>query len=176
MEIVLVGLTRSCCLVYLDDVMVIGKNFSEHLNNLRNVFERFRIANLKLKPEKCCLAGSEVLYLGYVVSREGILADPAKIDAVKNFPQPFDVRSLQSFLGLASYYRRFIENFSSVASPLYELTRKDVGFSWEPVHHNAFCKLKQLLISAPVLAFPDFARGFILETDASGVGLGAILA
>ena len=176
METVLAGLTRSCCLVYLDDVMVIGKNFFEHLDNLRNVFERFRIANLKLKPEKCCLAGSEVLYLGYVVSREGILADPAKIDAVKNFPQPFDVRSLRSFLGLASYYRRFIENFSSVASPLYELTRKDVGFSWESIHHNAFCKLKQLLISAPVLAFPDFARGFILETDASGVGLGAILA
>ena len=176
METVLAGSTRSCCLVYSDDVMVIGKNFLEHLDNLRNVFERFRIANLKLKPEKCCLAGSEVLYLGYVVSREGILADPAKIDAVKNFPQPFDVRSLRSFLGLASYYRRFIENFSSVASPLYELTRKDVGFSWESIHHNAFCKLKQLLISAPVLAFPDFARGFVLETDASGVGLGAILA
>ena len=143
METILAGLTRSCCLVYLDDVMVIGKNFLEHLDNLRNVFARFRIANLKLKPEKCCLAGSEVLYLGYVVSREGILADPAKIDAVKNFPQPFDVRSLRSFLGLASYYRRFIENFSSVASPLYELTRKDVGFSWESIHHNAFCKSKQ---------------------------------
>ena len=94
METVLAGLTRSCYLVYLDDVMVIGKNFSEQLNNLRNVVERFRIANLKLKPEKCCLAGSEVLYLGYVVSREGILVDPAKIDAVKIFHQPFDVRSL----------------------------------------------------------------------------------
>ena len=86
METVLAGLTRSCCLVYLDDVMVIGKNFFEHLDNLRNVFERFRIANLKLKPEKCCLAGSEVLYLGYVVSRDGILTDTAKIDAVKNSP------------------------------------------------------------------------------------------
>ena len=156
--------------------MVIGKNFSEHLNNLRNVFERFRIVNLKLKPEKCYLAGSEVLYLGYVVFREGFLVDPTKIDEVKNFLQPFDVRSLRSFLGLASYYRRFIENFSSVASSLYKLTRKDVEFLWEPVHHNAFCKLKQLLISAPVLAFPDFARGFIMETDSSGVGLGAILA
>ena len=88
METVLAGLTRSCCPVYIDDVMVIAKNFSEHLNNLKNVFERFHIANLKLKPEKCCLAGSEVLHLGYVVSGEGILADPAKIDAVKNFPNP----------------------------------------------------------------------------------------
>ena len=86
------------------------------------------------------------------------------------------MKSLRSFLGLASYYRRFIEKFSSVASPLYELTRKDVEFSWELVHHDAFCKFKQLLISAPVLAFSDYARGFTLETDASGVGLGAILA
>ena len=76
---------------------------------------------------------------------------------------------------MASYYRRFKEKFSSVASPLYELTQKDMEFSWKPVHHDAFCKLKQLLISAPVLAFPDFAGDFILETDATEVGLGAIL-
>ena len=94
METVLAGVIRSCYLAYLDDVMVIGKSFSEHLNNLKKAFERFRMANLKLKPEKCCLAGNEVLYLGYVVSRDGILADPAKIDAVKDFPQLFDVRSL----------------------------------------------------------------------------------
>ena len=122
------------------------------------------------------MAGSEALYLGYIVSRDGISADLAKIDTVKNFPQPFDVKSLRSFLGLASYYRRFIENFSKVASPLYALTWKDAEFLWEPVHHKAFCTLKPLLINAPVLAFPDFTRGFILETDASGAGLGAILA
>ena len=86
METVLAKLTKSCCLVYLDDVMVIGKTFVEHLTNLRKVFERFHTVNLKLKPEKCCLAGSEVLYLGYVVSRDGILTDTAKIDAVKNSP------------------------------------------------------------------------------------------
>ena len=113
METVLAGLKRSCCLVYLDDVMVIGKNFSEHLDNLKKVFERFHNANLKLKPEKCCLAGSEVLYLGYIVSRDGISADLAKIDAVKNFPQPFDVKPLRSFLGLASYYRQLCEGSQS---------------------------------------------------------------
>ena len=176
METVLAGLIRNCCLVYLDDVMVIGRSFSEHLTNLRKVFERFRNANLKLKPEKCCLAGSEVLYLGYVVSRDGISADPAKVKVVKNFPQPSDVKSLRSFLGLASYYRRFIQDFSKVANPLYALTQKDVEFLWKPVHYDAFRQLKQLLISAPVLAFPDFARDFILETDTSGMGLGAILA
>ena len=89
MKTILTGWTRSYCLVYLDDVIVIGKSFSEHLYNLKKIFERFHMANLKLKPEKCCLAGSEVLlYLGYVVSRDGILADPAKIDAVKIFPDP----------------------------------------------------------------------------------------
>ena len=176
METVLVGLNRSCCLVYLDDVLVIGKSFSEHLLNLRKVFERFHEANLKLKPEKCCLASDEVLYLGYVVSRNGILADPIKAESVKNFPQPNDLKSLQSFLGLASYYRRFIQKFSRVAGPLYELTRKDVEFLWKPIHDEVFCQLKQLLINAPVLAFPDFTKGFILETDASGVGLCAILA
>ena len=176
METVLVGLNRNCCLVYLDDVLVIGKSFSEHLLNLRKVFERFREANLKLKPEKCCLASDEVLYLGYVVSRNGISADPIKVESVKNFPQPNDLKSLRSFLGLASYYRRFIQNFSRVAGPLYELTRKDVEFLWKPIHDEVFCQLKQLLINAPVLAFPDFTKDFILETDASGVGLGAILA
>ena len=91
-------------MVYLDDVMVIGRNFTEHLENLREVFRRFRQANLKLKPEKYFLVGSEVLYLGYVVSREGISADVQKVEAVRSFPRPNDLTSLRSFLGLASYY------------------------------------------------------------------------
>ena len=128
MESVLMGLSRSRCMVYLDDVMVIGRNFTEHLENLREVFGRFRQANLKLKPEKYFLASSEVLYLGYVVSREGISADVQKVEAVRSFPRPTNLTSLRSFLGLASYYRRFIPNFSTVASPLYVLTRKDAEF------------------------------------------------
>ena len=176
MESVLMGLSRSRCMVYLDDVMVIGRNFTEHLENLREVFGRFRQANLKLKPEKCFLASSEVLYLGYVVSREGISADVQKVEAVRSFPRPTNLTSLRSFLGLASYYRRFIPNFSTVASPLYALTRKDAEFFWGQSEQVAFDHLKQILIDAPVLAFPNFDQEFILETDASGVGLGAILA
>ena len=102
MESVLMGLSRSRCMVYLDDVMVIGRNFTEHLENLREVFGRFRQANLKLQPEKCFL---EVLYLGYVVSRKGISADVQKVEAVRSFPRPTNLTSLRSFLGLASYYR-----------------------------------------------------------------------
>ena len=176
MESVLMGLSQSRCMVYLDDVMVIGRNFTEHLENLWEVFGRFRWANLKLKPEKCFLASSKVLYLGYVVSREGISADVQKVEAVRSFPRPTNLTSLRSFLGLASYYRRFILNFSTVASPLYALTQKDAEFFLGQSEQVAFDHLKQILIDSPVLAFPNFDQEFILETDASGVGLGPILA
>jgi len=103
-------------------VLVIGKDFTEHLSNLRKVFDRFCFANSKLKPGKCSFAGSEVIYLGYMVSRAGIAADPQKVEAIMNFPH--DLTSLYSFLGLASYYHRFIPGFSTIAGPLYALTHK----------------------------------------------------
>ena len=176
MESVLVGLLRKCCMVYLDDVLIIGKNFAEHLTNMRKVFDRFRLANLKLKPTKCSLAGTEVTYLGYMISRTGISADPQKVEAVQNFPPPDDLTSLRSFLGLASYYCRFVPGFSIIAGPLYLLLQKSTNFLWGQTQQESFDHLKQLLTCAPVLAFPDFDQEFILETDASGKGLGAILA
>ena len=127
--------------MYLDDVMVIAKRFSQHLTNPKRVFERFCEANLKRKPEKCYLAGNEVLYLRYVVSRQDVSADPTKIEAVQIFPQPSNVRSLRSFFGLALYYRRFIQKFSTVASTLYALAWKVVEFLWKPVHQDAVCHL-----------------------------------
>ena len=102
------------------------------------VFESFCQANLKLKPEKCFLASSEVLYLGYVVPREGILANAQKVEAVQSFPRPTDLTSLRSFLGLASYYQRFIPSFSTVAYPLYALTQKDAEFHWGQSKQVAF--------------------------------------
>ena len=111
----------------------------------------------------------EVTYLGYVVSESGISADQGKVKAVRDFPVP---KQLQSFLGLASYYRRFIPQFSQIASLLYALTRKD---RWSTSCQSTFEQLKEILTKAPVLAFPDFKRDFILETDASGTGLGAVL-
>ena len=128
MEEVLRGLARKKCLVYLDDVLVIGRTFDEHLSNLREVFNRLSEAGLKLKPAKCKLARREVEFLGYVVSAEGIMADERKVRVVTEFPTPTDLRSLRAFLGLLSYYHRVVPKFSSIAQPLYNLTRKDVPF------------------------------------------------
>ena len=146
------------------------------MSNLREVITQLNEAGLKLKPSKCHLAKSQVTYLSYVVSRQGITADPSKVTAVEEFPTPKNVKGLRSFLGLASYYQRFIPGFSRVASPLFSLTHKDSDFVWSEECENVFNGLKSLLTSAPLLVFPDFEKEFSVETDASGVGLGAVLA
>ena len=176
METVLAGLTCDCCMVYLDDILVIGRTFSEHIQNLRQVLQRLRDAGLRLKLAKCHLLAESVEYLGYVVTEQGISTDPKKLEAIQGFPVPSDLRSLRSFLGLKSYYHRFIPSFSRVASPLFALTKKEVPFEWSSSCQEAFESLKQLLMGAPVLAFPKLGQGFILETNASGTGLGAVLA
>ena len=176
METVLAGLARKTCMVYIDDILIFSKTFEEHLTHLEEVFNRLRQAGLRLKLKKCTFAQPKVEYLGHVVTRNGIEVDPKKVEAVKGFPQPTNLKTLRSFLGLASYYRRFIPNFSREARPLHSLTCKNAQFVWTPTCQQAFDKLKQLLTDAPVLAFPNFEQDFILETDASGEGLGAVLA
>ena len=177
MQVVLAGLEWDFCFVYVDDILVASKSFDEHLLHLKLVFERLRQAGLRLKPTKCNFLRAEVPYLGYVISKTGIRPDPAKTDKVRNFPTPTDPTSVRSFVGLASYYRRFVPQFASVAAPLHRLTKKDVAFEWSSECEAAFSKLKSLLTEAPVLVYPRFGKGehFLLETDASGVGLGAVL-
>ena len=111
-----------------------------------------------------------------MVSSEGVRTDVRKVSAVREFPVPANVTQLRSFLGLASYYRRFIEGYATIAKPLHSLTGKNVPFSWTQQCQEAFMELKERLTTSPVLVFPDYTRPFILETDASGVGLGAVLA
>ena len=161
---------------YMGNILVMGATFKEHLQNLEQVFRCLREANLRLKPSKCHMAKKEVEYLGYVVSEQGISADPKKVLAVKSFPTPVDLKHLRSFLGLASYYRTFIPNVLKVANPLFALTRKGVQFLWSSPCQEAFERLKTLLSEAPLLALPNFDRDFVLETDVSGVGIGAVLA
>lgn len=129
--------------MYIDDILVVGETFEEHLENLSLVLARLRQAGLRLKPKKCHLVQTKVGYLGYVVSEDGISADPLKVQVVQQFPRPLDLKSLRSFLGLSSYYRRFIAGFSTVAGPLFALTRKGVPFEWNPECQQAFEKLKQ---------------------------------
>ena len=176
MEVVLNGLVRNTCLVYLDDILVIGRTFQEHLSNLHQVLTRLREAGLRLKPSKCQLAATQVEYLGHIVSAKGIEADPKKVVAVQQYTVPENLKKLRSFLGLASYYRRFIPNFSAVACPLHALTRKNSPFEWTADCQASFDELKELMTKAPLLAYADFTRPFLLETDASIEGLGAVLA
>lgn len=174
MENVLAGLARDKRKIYLDDILVIGRMFQEHMENLRLVFTGLRQAGLKLKASKCKLVQQEVQFLGYVVSSGSILGDPQKIKAVKEFPRPVDLKSLRAFLGLSSYYCQFVPRFSAAAQPLYSLTKKDVLFSWTHECEAAFQHLKELLTKAPVLAYQRFGQRFLMETDASGVGLRAV--
>ena len=133
-------------------------------------------AGLHLKPKKCKFIRERVEYLGHVISKHGIEVDPIKVAAMKDFPQPTNLKSLKSLLGLASYCRQFIPNSSSVAGPLHLLTHKDIPFVWSSSWQEAFELLKHLLTIAPVLGYPDFEHSFMLKTDSSHAGLGAVLA
>ena len=177
MDLVLRGLHWSSVLVYLDDIIVFSRSFSDHLAQLEEVFQRLRSANLKLKPSKCSFAQLSVTFLGHVVSRAGVHIDPEKTNKIAEWPIPVNVTELRSFLGLAGYYRRFIETFSTIAAPLTDLTKKRVTFQWSEEHTATFNLLKRLLCSAPILAYPEFSLSspFTLKTDASDIGLGAIL-
>ena len=175
MDLVLAGLQWSHCLVYLDDVIVLGKTFTEHLENLRTVFARLREAGLKLKPTKCAFLQPRVQYLGHIVSRDGVTPDPAKVEKVAKWPTPTTTKEIQRFLGFASYYRRFIPKFADVAKPLHRLTERGTPFCWTKEGKWAFEELRRRLTTSPMLAYPDFERPFILDTDASDVGIGAVL-
>ena len=177
MDSVLRGLHWSSILVYLDDIIVFSRTFEEHLVRLDEVFQRLKNANLKLKPSKCCFAQPQVMFLGHVVSRNGVHTDPSKTARVREWPVPANATEVRAFLGLASYYRRFVQDFSSIAAPLTDLTRKRQTFKWTEEHSSAFALLKEKLCSAPVLAYPVFSPScvFHLKTDACDVGLGAVL-
>ena len=175
MEQVLAGLQWQICLVYLDDVIVYSRDFTEHVERLEIILKRISEAGLKLKPKKCHFFCEKVIYLGHTVSAEGIATDPEKVRAVQDWEVPKDLTDVRSFLGLCSYYRRFIPQFGTIAKPLTRLTEKDHGFKWGVEQEEAWATLKHKLLSAPVLAYPDPQKEFILDTDASAYGIGAVL-
>lgn len=162
------------CLVYLDDVIIFGKNFNEMLENLKIVFTRLRKANLKINPKKCALFQRSVKYLRHIISAEGVTTDPEKIAAVRDWPTPHTKKQLHSFLGFCSY-RKFVKGFSSLAKPLFALTENQIKFVWGNKYQNAFEKLKQMLSSSSILSFPKEEGEFVLDTDASNICIGTVL-
>ena len=170
MEKVLRGLQWETCLVYLDNIIVLGRTFDEALGNLATIFSRLQYAGLKLKPKKCDLLREKVAFLDHVVGCDGVKCDPKKIEAVRDWKVPSFVTEVKSFMGLASYYRKFIQDFSKVAEPLNALTKKVQEFQDREL-------LKAKLTEAPILSYPSPSEEdlFILDTDASDVGVGAVL-
>ncbi len=160
---------------YLDDLIIVSKDLVSHLHKLDLVFTKLEEAGLKAKLSKCDFLKSRIEFLGHVVDGEGIHMVHSKISAVKHFPTPQNVENVRSFLGLAGYYRAFVRNFASIASPLTGLFKKGVPFIWHDAQRQAFEFLKHALSHTPVLAFPDYKKPFILCTDASSLDVGAVL-
>jgi len=175
MDTVLRDILWQFVVVYIDDINIGSKTFDEHLLHLEQVFDRLVKAGLKLSPEKCFFFKEELPFLGHVVSRKGIHTDPEKLRVIKEFPIPKDLTQLRGFIALASYYRKFVKNFSSIVEPLNRLLKKNTPYVWSRDQNDAFETLKTHLITPPILAYPDFERSFILYTDASTFALGAIL-
>ena len=185
MESCLGELHLNWCIIYLDDNIVFSRTPEEHVHRLRAVFEKLKAAGLKLKPSKCDFFKKEIKYLRHVVSVEGVSTDPDKIKSVTDWPQPTTVTEVRSFLGFVSYYRRFIPHFSKVAKPLNKVLlqnlegtpsqKKKFKVHWGPEQQEAFETLQRLCTDSLILAYVDFKAPFILHTDASGDGLGAVL-
>ena len=173
-------------LLYIDDVCIFAATANAMLDHIELLFKRLIGFNLKIKPKKCTWFQKEVKYLGHVLTEKGVKTDPDKVRKIKDWPVPQNETELRSFLGLASYYRRFIPKMSSVAAPLFDMLKPPqapkrskkplkIKFEWTPACQVAFENLKLKLIKAPILVTPQFDKPFILETDASNKGLGAVL-
>ena len=175
-ETALRGLQWHILVLYLDDIIVFSKTFEEHLVNLQKVFQRLSDAGLKLKASKCSFFKREVEYLGHIVSTDGVRTDPSKVQAVVKMKPPTSVSELRTYIGLMSYYRRFIKDFSKIAKCLFDLLHLKAPWNWTTECENAFCLLKEKLSTSPVLGYPQVDGGeFILDTDASQYGIGAVL-
>eukprot|EP00741_Cyanophora_paradoxa_P023652 tig00021608_g22846.t1 len=168
-------LLTTCVTAYIDDITVFSPSVPQHLLDLEALFRAIMPANLRLKPSKCRFGVAEVALLGHLVSAEGIRQDPAKLAFIRQYPPPANADQLRSFLGLAGYYRRFVNGFARVTHPLQRLLLRDAVWQWTEVHQAAFEALKAALLEDLVLGYPDFERPFILSTDASTYAIGAIL-
>ena len=169
------GIIGNTVLAYLDDLIIVSKDVDSHFQKLRKVLGTLKKAGLKLNLSKCEFLKSKVKFLGHIVDAEGIHTIPDKIKAIQGFPVPKTIENVRSFLGITGFYRSFIKGYSSIASPLTKLLKKDVNFDWGHQQEKSFNDLKIALTNAPILAFPDYNLPFTMCTDASAQGLGAVL-
>ena len=176
LETVLCGLRWESCLVYLDDIIIFGKTKEQLLQRMDEVFTRLTAAGLKIKPANCRLFRREISYLGHTISPEGVRVDPAQFAALQDWPIPRTIRDVRSFVTYAAYYRRYVTDFAVIAAPLRAISQeKRATFRWTELEHGAFSELKRHLLNAPSLTFPVDCQPVILDTDASDLGMGAVL-
>lgn len=161
--------------VYMDDIIVFSPTLKEHIDILSQIFEKILQYKLKLKIKKSYFLLSQVTYLGFIISSEGLKTDPKKVECINKFPRPKNVKQVQSFLGVCNYYRRYINNYAGLAKCLYNICKKDQPFNWTNECENSFNLFKELLSNPPILIFPDFSKPFIIQTDCSLLAASGIL-
>ena len=165
---------RKNLLVFFDDLLIYSWTWEEHLEHLDEILGIMGKQSLYAKASKCEFGLTEILYPGHVIDAQGVQVHQEKIRAIVDWPTPRTLTELRGFMGICSYYRRFVRGFSQLGAPLTDLTKKG-AFQWTEKSQQAFEKLKEVMSTCPVLALPDFSRLFILECDASGVGIGVVL-
>ena len=161
--------------VYFDDILIYSKSLHDHVSHLNSVLDVLRKEKLYANLKKCTFCTDKLVFLGFVVSAKGIEVDEEKIKAIQEWPTPSNLSNVRSFHGLASFYRRFVKDFSTIVAPLTEVIKKNVAFKWSEEQEKAFQLIKHKLTHAPLLALPNFSKTFEIECDASGVGIGAVL-
>ena len=176
MELALQGLQWVVCLIYIDDIVVFGRTFEEHISRVEDVLKRIQAAGLKLKTDKINMLQDSVLFLGHIVSGEGVKPNTTNIAKVVDWPRPKSAKQVRQFAALGPYYRRFVKDFATMVRPMVELTKKGRKFIWNEACERSFQMFKKALISSDVMGYPINEGGeFILDVDASDVGLGGIL-
>ncbi|GKA62323.1 putative mitochondrial protein [Tanacetum coccineum] len=174
MNTVFKNFLKKFVLVFFDDILIYNKNLKEHCDHLAQVLQVMKDNTLYAKKSKCYFVVPQVEYLGHIISAQGVSTNLSKIEAMQKWPIPSTLKQLRGFLGLTGYYRRFIKHYASISQPLVALTKKD-AFKWNPSAKLAYHKLKKAMVQAPVLALPNFDQEFVVETDASGKGIGVVL-
>jgi hypothetical protein len=160
--------------VYFDDILIFSQSLEEHVGHLQHVLQTLRFESFIINFKKCSFVQHSVVFLGFIVSAKGIAADPEKVRAILDWPPPNNIHEVQSFHGLASFYRRFVKGFSSIMAPITECTKKG-SFLWINAAQQAFDKVKKILTKAPILRLPNFEVPFEVACDASHTGIGGVL-